>query len=128
MICWRLIAKLTAWRTRGSAHGSFLPGLSVICSSRKAAFRLLSTCRLLSLRSDRATSTDSVAPSMAPARRAATRACSSVITFIVIASMYGWPGFQKLSLRTSSTRSSGVKPTILYGPVPIAFRLTLIWS
>ena len=128
MICWRLIAKLTACRTRGSAHGSFLPGLSVICSSRKAAFRLLSTCRLLSPWSDRAVSTDSVAPSIAPARRAATRDCSSVITFSVIASMYGWPGFQKLSLRTSSTRSSGLKPTILYGPVPIAFRLTLIWS
>ena len=89
MICWRLIAKLTAWRTRLSAHGSFLPGLSVICSSRKAAFRPLSTWRFPTPRSERATSTDSVAPSMAPARRAATRACSSVITFMLIPFMYG---------------------------------------
>jgi hypothetical protein len=65
---------------------------------------------------------------MAPARRAATRACSSVITFIVMPFMYGWPGFQNRSLRTSSTRSSGVKLTSRYGPVPIACRATLIWS
>ncbi len=89
---------------------------------------MLSTCRLLSPWSDFAASTESVAPSIAPARRAEMRACSSVRTFSVIASMYGWPGFQKLSFRTSSTRSFGLKPTILYGPVPIAFRLTLIMS
>jgi hypothetical protein len=85
--------------------------LSVICSSRNAAFKALKTWRFRSFLSDRATSTDRVAPSIAPARSAATRACSSVITFIVIPSMYGWPGFQKRGFRASSTRSSGVKLT-----------------
>ena len=56
------------------------------------------------------------------------RACSSASVFSVIASMYGWPFFQKLWLATYSTRSFGLNPTILYGPVPIALRLTLIWS
>ena len=40
------------------------------------------------------------------------RACSSVSVFSVIASMYGWPFFQKSLLATYSTRSFGLKPTI----------------
>ena len=78
--------------------------------------------------SEAALSEDTVAPSIAPARRAAMRACSSGSVFSVIASMYGRPFFQKFLLATSSTRSFGLKPTIRYGPVPMALRLTLIWS
>ncbi len=88
----------------------------------------LSTTRLLSFLRALAPSVETVAPSIAPARRAAMRACSSGSVFSVIASMYGWPFFQKLLLATYSTRSFGLKPTILYGPVPIASRATLIWS
>ena len=87
-----------------------------------------STTRSLSFLSAAALSDDTVAPSIAPARRAARRACSSGSVFSVIASMYGRPFFQKFWLATSSTRSFGLKPTILYGPVPMALRLTLIWS
>ncbi len=78
--------------------------------------------------SDRATSTESVAPSIAPARRAATRACSSPRILSCIEFMYGMPCFQNLVLRTYSIRSFGSYPSIRNGPVPIAFRATLIWS
>jgi TRAP-type C4-dicarboxylate transport system permease small subunit len=84
--------------------------------------------RLLSFLSAAALSGETVAPSIAPVRRAAIRACSSGSVFSVIASIYGWPFFQKFWLATYSTRSFGLNPTILYGPVPIAFRLTLIMS
>ena len=85
----------------------------VSCSSRKAAVPPLRTTRLLSLFNALAPSTETVAPSIAPARRAAMRACSSASVFSVIASMYGWPFFQKLWLATYSTRSFGLNPTIL---------------
>ncbi len=86
----------------------------------------LSTVRLLSPASAAALSDETVAPSIAPARSAAMRACSSGSVFSVIASRYGRPFFQKLWFVTYSTRSFGLKPTIRYGPVPIALRLTLI--
>ena len=72
----------------------FSPGLSVICSSRNAAFGPFRTTRSLTFASDRATSTEKVPPSIDPARSAARRACSSVSVFSVIASMYGCPAFQ----------------------------------
>ena len=59
------------------------------------------------LASDRATSTESVAPSIAPARSAATRACSSPRIFSCIESMYGKPVFQCLANLTYSMRSLG---------------------
>ena len=94
----RLIACITARRTACLCHGLSSPRLIVICSSRKAAFGPLSTLRPLWLRSDRATSTESVAPSIAPARSAATRACSSPRIFSCIEFMYGNPFFQKVGV------------------------------
>ena len=110
-----------------SCHGFGSP-LIVNCSSRNAAVPPLRTVKPLSFLNALAPSVESVAPSIAPARSAAIRACSSGSVFSVIASMYGSPCFQKRVLRTYSTLSFGSNPTIRYGPVPIASRLTLIWS
>ena len=98
---------MTARRTPCLAHGLSSPRLIVICSSRNAAFGPFRTLRLLSLASDLATSTERVAPSIAPAFRAATRACSSERIFSCIEFMYGNPVFQKLGFLTYSIRSFG---------------------
>lgn len=122
------MAKFTACRTRMSFHGFDAFASISISSSRNAAVRFLRTFRFESFASAAALSDENVPPSIAPVRSAATRDCSSARVFSVIASMYGWPRFQKLGLATYSTRSFGLKPVIRNGPVPIAFRLTLIWS
>ena len=107
MMSARLIACITARRTPWLCHGLSSPRLIVICSSRNAAFGPFRTVRPLTLCSDRATSTERVAPSIAPARSAATRACSSPRIFSCIESMYGKPVFQKFLFFTYSIRSFG---------------------
>ena len=109
-----------------SCHGFGSP-LIVNCSSRNAAVPPLRTVKPLLFLNALAPSVESVAPSIAPARSAAIRACSSGSVFSVIPSMYGSPA-SRSACCTYSTLSFGSKPSIRYGPVPIASRLTLIWS
>ena len=61
-----------------------------------------------------ALSAETVAPWIAPARSAATRDCSSVITLNVIESRYGSPAFQKLGFLTNVMPLFGT-----YGPLSL---------
>ena len=79
------------------ARGFVEGGARVYVSSRKAAVRPRRTTKLLSPWNVRAPSGDRVAPSIAPARRAAMRACSSGSVRSDSALRYGRPGLRSVA-------------------------------
>ena len=82
-----------------SFQGFLVVSLMISWISLCAAYRPLRIVRLRSLAIVLATSGVNVAPSIAPERSAATRACSSGRTFNVSSSIYGRSLFQKSGLR-----------------------------
>ena len=105
--CMEVIGLAMIVRFPLAAFGAVLMGYQ-----RYDLYNVSQTVTALSLLNDRATSTESVQPSIAPARSAATRACSSPRIFNCIEFMYGRPCFQNLVLRTYSIRSFGSYPSI----------------
>ena len=95
MMFWRLIAKLTACRTRLSCHGLSRP-LDRELELAERCVEAAEDRQSIRAAQRRGAVGVTVAPWIDPARSAATRVCSSVITLYVIESRYGSPGFQKL--------------------------------